>query len=256
MLQIAAVRGLPEVRQGDDLPALLVAALNAGGLELGTLRDGDVVVVASQTVSTAAGRVVQLDHVTPSSLAHAWAAQSGKDPRIVEVVLGEAARIVRMDRGVLIAQTHHGLTCADAGVDASAASASGSVVLLPEDPDRAARELRRRLVVLTGADIATVISHPFGRPWRRGLTRVAIGAAGISAVRRYAGAHDPAGYELRATEIALLDELTACADLAAGAHSCTPVVVLRGVEYARPVPGTADPGAAALIRSAQTDMFR
>ena len=213
MLEVAGVHGLPEVRPGDYLAALLSAALDHGGLELGPLRDGDVVIVASRVVSSAAGRVVQLDRITPSALARAWAAQSGKDPRVVEVVLGEARRIVRMDRGVLIAQTRHGLTCVDAGVDTSRAATTGGVVLLPEDADLAARDLRRRLAARTGADVAVIVSHPFGRPWRRGHTSVAVGAAGICALRCYAGAHDSDGYELRATEIAVLDELAAAADL-------------------------------------------
>jgi coenzyme F420-0:L-glutamate ligase / coenzyme F420-1:gamma-L-glutamate ligase len=253
MIQLIGVPGMPEVQPGEDLAALTLGALGAAGE---ALREGDVVVVTSKVVSKAEGRLIRLEDVAPSALAAAWAAEHGKDPRQVEAVLREARRIVRMDRGVLIAETRHGFVCANAGVDASNAGARGLLVLLPEDPDASARRLRAALGAATGADVAVVVSDTFGRPWREGQTNVAIGASGVRAVRPYEGELDPEGYPLRATAIAVADELAGAAELVMHKLSRVPVAVIRGYAYPRPAPGEPDGGAAALVRPRHLDFFR
>ena len=252
-MEIMGVAGIPEVRPGDDLTALLLRALRAAGA---TVRDGDVLIFTSKVVAKAEGRVVALESVVPSAFAAAWAAEHGKDPRHVEVVLREARRIVRMDRGVLVAETRHGFVCANAGVDASNAGAAGHLVLLPEDPDASARRLRAALAAAAGADVAVVISDTFGRPWREGQTNVAIGASGLRALRTYAGARDPEGYALRTTAIAAVDELAAAAELVMHKLDRVPVAIVRGYPYPRLLPGEPDAGAAALVRPAERDLFR
>ena len=257
MLQIAGIAGLPEIQPGDDLAALALVGLHrAETAPLGGLRDGDVVVFTSKIVSKAEGRVVDLAAVTPSALAEEWAARWGKDARQVEVVLRESRRIVRMDRGVLIAETRQGLVCANAGVDASNAGASGRLVLLQEDPDVSARRLRAALRVQAGVDVAVVITDTFGRPWRTGQTNVAIGASGIRAIRAYQGEYDPDGYPLRVTAIAVADELAAAAELAMHKLDRVPVVVIRGCRFDLAAADDPDATAAALVRDAASDMFR
>jgi coenzyme F420-0:L-glutamate ligase/coenzyme F420-1:gamma-L-glutamate ligase len=199
--------------------------------------------------------------VTPSPFAAAWAAQYGKDPRQVEVVLRETRRIVRMDRGVLLAETHHGFVCANAGVDASNAADLDHLLLLPVDPDASARHLRSALRERTGAGVAVVISDTFGRPWRMGETNVAIGASGIPALRSYVGEQDPAGRTLQVTSIAVVDELAAAAELVMGKLDRVPVAIVRGYTYAQPPPepgagASSEDGAAALVRPPETDLFR
>jgi coenzyme F420-0:L-glutamate ligase/coenzyme F420-1:gamma-L-glutamate ligase len=253
MIQLIAVAGMAEVRAGDDLATLILQALGVSGE---TLRDGDIVLVTSKVVAKAEGRVVALAEVVPSPFAVAWAEAHGKDPRYVEVVLREARRIVRMDRGVLIAETRHGFVCANAGVDASNAGGAGRVVLLPEDPDRSARRLRAALGAAAGADVAVIISDTFGRPWREGQTNVAIGASGIRALSSYAGARDPDGYALRTTAIAVVDELAAAAELVMRKLDRMPVAIIRGYAYPRLRPGEPDDGVAVLVRPAERDLFR
>jgi len=249
-VQIIGVTGLPEVQPGDDLGDLLLAALDRQGTPL---RDGDILVVTQKVVSKAEGRLVRLAEVEPSPFACAYAAQFGKDPRQVEVVLSQTQRIVRMDRGVLICETWHGLVCANAGVDASNAGHSGTVVLLPQDPDASARRLRERCRA-AGADVAVIVSDTFGRPWRTGQTNVAIGAAGIAALRSYHGQRDPQGYVLRATSMAVLDELAGAAELVMGKTDRVPAAVIRGYPYLRPE--GEDLGSRPLLRQPERDLFR
>lgn len=277
MIQIIGVAGMPEVQAGDDLVGLTLEALlraqrphqpgqDGPGTQVNQVgdagetgqpvRDGDVAVFTSKIVSKAEGRTVLLETVTPSALAASWAAEHGKDARHVEVVLREASRIVRMDRGVLIAETRHGFICANAGVDASNAAGSGQLLLLPEDPDASAQRLRAAFAARTGIDVAVVISDTFGRPWRLGQTNVAIGASGIQAIRSYIGTHDPAGRVLHATAIAVVDELAAAAELAMGKLDRVPVALLRGYDYPRVEAGAPDFGAARLVRQAPLDLFR
>ena len=244
-MRIEALPGLPEVRAGDDLAALLAAA--AARLE-GGLRPDDVLAVAHKVVSKAEGRIVDLATVEPDERARRLAAEHGKDPRHVQVVLDESEEIVRADRGRFICRTRHGFVCANAGVDASNAGAPGRLVLLPEDPDASARALRARL------GCAVVITDSFGRAWRTGQAEVAIGAAGLAPLDDRRGLPDGAGRPLMATVIAVADQAAAAADLVRGKATREPAVRIRGL--ARHVTSGDGPGAAALIRAAEDDLFR
>jgi coenzyme F420-0:L-glutamate ligase/coenzyme F420-1:gamma-L-glutamate ligase len=241
----AAIRGIPEIRPGDDLAAVLAGAA-------GQLADGDVLVVAHKVVSKAEGRVVALNAVGPGERALALAAEHGKDARLIEVILGETAQIVRSRPGVLICRTHHGYICANAGVDASNVAA-GELVLLPRDPDASARALRERLRALTGVAPAIVIADSFGRAWRVGQCDVAIGIAGLQPAEDWRGRADASGRTLEATVIAVADEAASAADLARSKDSREPAVLVRGLE--RHVTEGDGPGAAALIRARDEDLF-
>jgi len=256
LIQIVGVPGLPEITSGDDLAALIHAALIPSDLSLDA---GDVVVITSKIVSKAEGRLVQLDTVDPSPFAVEWATQYDKDPRHVEVVLRESKRIARMDRGVLIAETRHGFVCANAGVDASNSGATGQLVLLPEDSDSSARRLRSALAATAGIDpaaLAVVISDTFGRAWRGGQINVAIGASGIQAIHSYHGQIDPEGHVLRVTSIAIIDELAAAAALVLNKLDRVPVALIRGAAWPRLESQTEDPGATPLVRDPSRDLFR
>jgi coenzyme F420-0:L-glutamate ligase/coenzyme F420-1:gamma-L-glutamate ligase len=243
--------GLPEVRAGDDLGALLAAATErAGGL-----RDGDVLCVAHKVVSKAEGRVRRLAEIDAGPRATELATAAGKDPRHVQAVLDEAAEVLRAERGVLICATRHGFVCANAGVDASNAGDEGVVVLLPEDPDASARALRAALHERTGVAPAVVITDSFGRAWRLGQAEVAIGVAGLAPMDDWRGRRDADGRELTATTIAIADEAAAAADLARGGKDArVPAAVVRGL--AAHVTAEDGPGAAALVRPAAEDLFR
>lgn len=251
MISLLPLEGIPEVRPGDDLGALLAAAAARGGIGL---RDADVLVVTQKAVSKAEGRLVELRSVAPSKRARDWAARWGKDPRQVELVLRESAEILRMaEGGLIISRTRHGLVCANAGVDVSNVGGGEAATLLPEDPDRSARELREGLGELTGARPAVIISDTFGRPWRLGIVNVAIGSAGIQALLDLRGEPDAQGRRMRSTVIAVADELASAADLAGGKVEQRPAIVVRGYRY-RPV-AEADPGAAVLIMPRRQDLF-
>jgi coenzyme F420-0:L-glutamate ligase/coenzyme F420-1:gamma-L-glutamate ligase len=239
-MQVLAVQGLPEIRAGDDLGALIAGAID--------LENGDVVVVAQKAVSKAEGRVVELAGVEPSERARELAGD--EDPRRLEVILQEARRLVRTRPPLVIAETRHGLVCASAGVDSSNAPAAGTVVLLPEDPDASAARMRSRLRELTGQEIGVIVSDSFGRAWRQGTTDVAIGAAGIQVLRDLHGHRDRTGYELHATVIAVADELAAAAQLVMGKLDGVPAAVVRGLDVAGE--GTARE----LVMPAHRDLFR
>jgi coenzyme F420-0:L-glutamate ligase/coenzyme F420-1:gamma-L-glutamate ligase len=240
-LEILPVEGLPEIAEGDDLGALI-----AGVAEL---EDGDVVAIAHKIVSKAEGRVVSLDGVEPSEQARELAGRDG-DARRLEVVLREASRIVRSRPPLVVAETPHGFVCASAGVDASNAPERDSVVLLPEDPDASAARLRADLEERTGRRLGVVVTDTFGRPWRLGIANVAIGAAGIEVLRDLRGVHDPAGYELSATVIALADEIAAAAELVMGKIERVPVAVVRGLDVA------GDGTGRELVMPPDLDLFR
>ena len=206
-LRVFAVEGIPEVRGGDDVGALIAGALERGARPL---EDGDVVVIAQKIVSKAEGAVVELASVEPSPVADSWAATYRKDPRMVEVVLRESRRIVRMDRGILVAETRHGFVCANAGVDASNV-APGFVTVLPEDPDASAERARVALCSRSGRRVATIVSDTFGRPWREGVVNVALGVAGLRPLDDWRGRTDPFGRTLQSTVIAIGDELSSAA---------------------------------------------
>jgi coenzyme F420-0:L-glutamate ligase / coenzyme F420-1:gamma-L-glutamate ligase len=219
-LRVIPVEGLPEVREGDDVAAQIAAVAE--------LKDRDVVVVAHKVVSKAEGRVVRLDEIEPSAQARYLAA--AEDPRRLEVILRESARIVRTRPPLVISETRHGFVCASAGVDASNASEPDTLVLLPEDPDASAVRLRDRLRGLTGADVVVIVSDSFGRAWRQGTTDVAIGCAGLAPLLDLQGERDATGYELHATVIAVADELAGAAELVRGKLNRVPVAVIRGFE--------------------------
>jgi len=219
-LTISAVRGLPELCEGDDLAQLIA--------ERDVLEEGDVLVVAQKAISKIEGRIVRLDDVEPSARACELAGDS--DPRRIEVILREAKRVVRARGSLVIAETRHGFLCASAGVDASNAPEPGMLVLLPIDPDASAARLRDRLKELGGRDVGVVVSDSFGRPWRQGTTDIAIGAAGVEVLRDLKGARDPTGYELKSTVIATADEIAAAAELVMGKLDRTPVAIVRGLD--------------------------
>jgi coenzyme F420-0:L-glutamate ligase / coenzyme F420-1:gamma-L-glutamate ligase len=243
-LRLDALPGLPEVRPGDDLAALLH---DAGARLDGGLESGDILAVAHKVVSKAEGRLVDLAEVEPGERARALAAAHGKDPRHVQVVLDESAEVLRADRGRLICRTRHGFVCANAGVDASNAGAPDTLVLLPHDPDASARALRARL------GCAIVITDSFGRAWRTGQSEVAIGAAGLAPLDDRRGLPDAGGRPLTATTIAIADQVAAAADLVRGKDTGEPAVRLRGLE--RHVLAVDGPGVAALLRPPEHDLF-
>lgn len=248
-LTITPVHGVPAVHPGDDLAALLLAALATHGPQLVS---GDVLVVCQKVVSKAEGRVVHLDTVVASDFARQIAATTqGKDPRIVEVILRETSRIVRMDRGHLIVETGPGWVCANAGVDESNSLAPDSVILLPQDPDASARRLQDAIASATGAQIGVIITDTFGRPWREGLIDFALGVAGMEALRDHRGERDLTGRELHHTVIAQADALAATAGLVMGKGDGLPAAVVRGYRF------TAASGSGrTLIRSREFDLFR
>jgi len=249
MLTARAVEGLPEIAAGTDLAALIASS----AVEL---HDRDVVVVAHKAVSKAEGRVRRLSEVTPGERALELAAAHDKDPRHVQVVLDETAELLRAERGVLVCVTRHGFVCANAGVDASNAADPDTLILLPQDPDASARTLRKRLRECSGAAPAVVITDSFGRAWRHGQTDVAIGVAGLAPLEDWRGRADGAGRQLRATWIAVADQLAAAADLARGKDSRQPVVIVSGLDRHVLPAGDDGPGAAALLRPASEDLFR
>ncbi len=247
-IEIVPVRGIPEVRTGDDLTGLILAAMRSAAE---ALRSGDVVAIAQKVVSKAEGRVVLLGDVVPGERAQRMAAESGKDARLLEVVLGETKKIVRWTTRVLIAETHHGFVCANAGVDRSNAGAPDAAVLLPVDPDASAARIRDEIRARTDLDVAVIITDTFGRAWREGHANVAIGIAGLPALRRYLGEHDPHGYELRVTEIAIADEIAAAAELVMGKLDRCPAAIVRGLRVE-----SSDETAQDYVRREEKDLFR
>jgi coenzyme F420-0:L-glutamate ligase / coenzyme F420-1:gamma-L-glutamate ligase len=241
---VLPLEGLPELRDGDDLGALLAQAAE----RVGGLRDADVVVVAQKAVSKVEGRVVRLDDVTASERARELAGD--RDPRHVQVVLDETARIVRSRPPLVIAQTKHGFVCASAGVDASNARGAGTLVLLPADPDASAARIRAALRERGGADVGVIVSDSFGRAWRQGTTDVALGVAGLSPLLDLRGTVDPVGYELHATQIAVADELASAAELVMGKTRGVPAAIVRGVDV------RGDGSGRDLVMPADRDLFR
>jgi coenzyme F420-0:L-glutamate ligase/coenzyme F420-1:gamma-L-glutamate ligase len=246
-LTVIPVRGLPEVKAGDDLPAMI---LQAAGLAPG-IQQGDVLVVTQKIVSKAEGRVLRLDSVTPSPEAEKLAIETEKDPRLVELILRESVEIVRQRGPVLITQTRHGFVCANAGIDASNVGPEGAVCLLPLDPDASARAIRSALAGATGADLAVIISDTFGRPWREGHTNVAIGLAGMLPFADYVGQVDSFGYELRVSTLCVADELAAAAELVQNKLDGVPVAIIRGFDYPK-----GEGAARQIVRPRANDLFR
>jgi coenzyme F420-0:L-glutamate ligase/coenzyme F420-1:gamma-L-glutamate ligase len=247
-IRLTALRGLPEIREGDALAPLIVAAADQ---QHERLEDGCVVVVAQKIVSKAEGRVADLTQVQPSALATRFAAEHGKDPRLIELALQQARRVVKMERGVLIVETHHGLVCANGGVDVSNVPGENRATLLPLDPDRSAAELAGQFRALAGSRVAVIISDTFGRCWRDGLVNVAVGVAGFRPLADYRGTPDRHGRALQATVMAIADELAAAAGLLMRKQTGTPAVLIFGA----PVE-LAEGRAAEIIRPPDRDLFR
>ncbi|HLF70709.1 MAG TPA: coenzyme F420-0:L-glutamate ligase [Dehalococcoidia bacterium] len=244
---VTGIEGIPEVSAGDDLARLIAEAMRAQGL---TLASEDVVVVTQKAVSKSEGCFVDLETVEPSAFAIEWGKTWDRDPRHVEAVLRESKRIVRMDRGVLIAETKHGFVCANAGVDASNVP-GGLLLTLPVDPDASARRIRDGLRAETGADAAVIVSDTFGRPWRAGYTEVAIGVAGMLPILDYVGQNDTQGRELKATWICIADELASMAELVTGKLNRVPAALIRGYAYPK-----GEGSAREIVREAAMDLFR
>lgn len=251
MITAAPLPGLPEVTPGEDLAALIAGAVLARGRPLAP---GDVVVIAHKVVSKAEGRVRRLADVVPGPEALRIGEEREKDPRLMQVVLDESAQLLRVTPGVLIALTHHGFVCANAGVDASNVPGDDTVLMLPRDPDASARRIRARLRELTGVAPAVVITDSFGRAWRVGQCDVTIGCAGLEPVEDWRGRVDANGREMNATVIAVADQISAVADLARAKDAMQPVVIVGGAE--RHVTEEDGVGAAPLLRSESEDLFR
>jgi coenzyme F420-0:L-glutamate ligase/coenzyme F420-1:gamma-L-glutamate ligase len=246
MISATAIEGLPEIAPGDDLANHIAAAT--------PLTNTDVLVIAHKVVSKSEGRIRRLSDVRPGSRAQELADQLGKDPRHVQVILDESREVLRASNGVLITVTHHGFVCANAGVDASNVPGDDAIVMLPRDPDASARALRARLRNLTSASPAVLITDSFGRAWRHGQVDVAIGCAGLTPLDDWRGRTDATGRDLRATWIAVADELAAAADLARTKDGALPVIIVRGAD--RHVSAEDGPGAAAIVRPESQDLFR
>jgi coenzyme F420-0:L-glutamate ligase / coenzyme F420-1:gamma-L-glutamate ligase len=237
-----------EIHPGDDLAEKLAAALKHQKLKP---QSGDIVVVKHKIVSKAEGRLVRLDSVKTSTSAKAWSHRTGTDARVIELALSESKRVVRKKKGVLITETRHGFVCANSGVDVSNVDGGLSAVLLPEDPDRSAANLRSKLKRRFRSDVAVIISDSFGRPWREGLTEVAIGVAGMKSIVDYRGRRDPHGYPLHASYEAVADEVACAAGLVCGKLNRTPVCIVRGLAFQN-----GRGSARELIRPAKNDLFR
>jgi coenzyme F420-0:L-glutamate ligase / coenzyme F420-1:gamma-L-glutamate ligase len=251
-LEVIALNGLPLIKAGDDLVELIASSLKRNGVEP---RARDVLVVAQKIVSKAEGRMVDLATIEPSAKARALATEVDKDPRLVEVILSESARVVRASRNVLIVEHRLGFVMANAGVDQSnvgPADGASRVLLLPENPDRSAAALRDGLATLTGTDLAVVINDSFGRAWRQGTAGIAIGVAGLPGLIDLRGRPDLFGRKLEVSVIGFADEVAAAASLVMGqADEAAPVVLIRGLCWSAP-----ESTAASLIRPSNEDLFR
>ena len=247
-LRVIPIRGIGEIHRGDAVAEILLSALQR---QRQKLIAGDILVVKHKIISKAEGKVVRLDHVRPTPATERWARRYGLDARAVQLGLRQARRVVRRGHGVLITETAHGFVCANSGVDVSNVDGGTSAVLLPDDPDASAARIHRAIRRRTGLSIPVIISDSFGRPWREGLTEVAIGSAGMKVFRDLRGKRDTYGYRLRVTLEAVADELASAAGLMCEKFSQTPACVIRGFKY--------DPGrgrARDILRAAERDLFR
>lgn len=248
-ISVLPVDGIGEIPVGADIARIITDALAAQQLPL---HQDDIIVITQKIISKAEGRVVDPTTYAPSHMAHMAAAQGHKDAHYYEVVLQESKRIVKMDRGVLICETHHGLICANAGVDESNVDGGRHITLLPVDPDASAQQIRTTLMQQHGIRCAVIVSDTFGRAWRDGQVNVAIGVAGMLPLDSYAGIDDPYGYRMQASVLAIADEIAAAAELVMGKIDRVPVAIVRGVTYVVDTDATAQ----LLIRPANKDLFR
>ena len=247
-LRVIGIEGLPEITPGMELASLIVEAAKS---QKTPLEQDDVLVITQKVVSKAEGMLVDLNTITPSHLAQQWADEYDRDARLIEVALMESRRVSRMDRGVLITETVHGFYCVNGGVDASNIPGESMVALLPKDSDASAARVAGEVRELTGLEVAVVITDSWGRPWRDGITNIAIGSAGIAPLRDYRGSTDPYGYDLQVTAMAVVDELAAAAELVMGKVDMVPAAIVRGYEYAASTSGVKE-----LIRPPDRDIFR
>jgi coenzyme F420-0:L-glutamate ligase/coenzyme F420-1:gamma-L-glutamate ligase len=247
-LRLIPIPVADEIRPGDNLADKLLASIRK---RRGKLLTGDILVVKHKIVSKAEGRILDLATVQPSAESIEWAKQYNLDAHVIELALREARSVIRRKNGVLITETHHGFICANSGIDVSNVDGGQHAVLLPEDPDRSAANLRRALKKRAGVAIPVIITDSFGRPWREGLTEFAIGIAGMKPLRDDRNRRDPHGYKLKASVEAIADELACAAGLLCGKLNRTPACIVRGFDY-EPANG----GVKNLLRSAKTDLFR
>jgi len=251
-IELIPIQGIPEIKEGDNLSQILLDALQSQELEL---IEKDIIVIAQKIVSKSEGRIVDLNKIKPSSFAEKLGEELLKDPKMVEVILGETRRIVKMQRktdtGVLVVENKDGLVLANAGVDASNVSGGNNVTLLPEDSDSSAKKIVEKFKEVLNKDISVIITDTVGRPWREGLTEIAIGSWGINPLKDYRNQKDNEGYELTATLIALADEIASAAGLLMGKNDSVPVVIVRGYEY-----DFENVGSKELIRDPRFDLFR
>jgi coenzyme F420-0:L-glutamate ligase/coenzyme F420-1:gamma-L-glutamate ligase len=246
--EVIGVPGIPGLQMGDDIAALITHAARTSGVPV---RAGDIVVIAQKAVSKAEGRTVRLSDVTPGGEAHRIAEECGRDARLIEVVLRESRRVVRLGMGVLIVETHHGFVCANAGVDASNVPGGDVVTLLPADPDASARRIRDGLGRAADGPVAVIVSDSFGRPWREGSVNVAIGVAGMKPLLDLRGQKDDFGRTLRTTVVSIADEVASAAQLVMGETRGTPAAIVRGVLWEE-----SDEGSRRMLRPAGRDLFR
>jgi coenzyme F420-0:L-glutamate ligase / coenzyme F420-1:gamma-L-glutamate ligase len=247
-IRVFGIDGLPEIHPGDNLPALLFSRFSAGQF---SLRSGDICIVTQKIISKAEGCLVDLRTITPSHFAQNFADRIHKDPRLLEVILRESKRVVRMDRDILICETKHGFICANAGVDQSNIPGDYIVSVLPSDPDESARKFRRGLQAYFHIDVPVIITDTFGRPWREGLTNVAIGVAGLNSLIDLRGKKDACGFELQKTMIAVADEIASAAELVMKKQDRIPIAFLRGYAYEK-----SEAGSQVLLRPPEKDLFR
>ena len=245
--EVIGIEGIGEIQPGDDIAAIVV---DAAARQRTPLTSGDVVVLSQKIVSKSEGRLLRLPEIIPSPMATTFAAGLGRDPRLIEVILRESRRVVRMDRGVLVTETHHGWVCANAGVDQSNVDAD-VVALLPVDPDGSARAFRDAVRTRTRAEVHVIVADTFGRPWREGLVNIAIGVAGFAPILSYLGQQDPAGRPLQATILAIADELAGAAEPVMGKLDRIPAAIVRGLSLQ-----ASEEGSKALLRDPARDLFR
>lgn len=247
-IRIIPIYHIPEIKPRDNLVSLILESLDKQKI---SLENHDIIVITQKIVSKVEGRIIDLDKVEPSTSALEIAKRDNKDSRYIELVLKESKRIVRMDHGVIISETQHGFICANAGVDASNAGKKNTAILLPVNPDESAKKIRDDLQKDGDVSLGVIISDTWGRPWREGQVNFAIGTSGLEVLADYRGKKDTQGFELRASLIAIADEIASAAELATGKIDAVPVVIIRGYTFK-----TSENGSKTLLRDPKKDMFR
>lgn len=238
-----------DISKGDDVAGLIIKAIKETNQ---SLLENDVVVITHKIISKAEGKTIDLSTIIPSEESNKISLNTGKDPRLVELIVSQSNEIVKIERDIIIAETKHGFVCANAGIDASnVGKSSNHVVLLPDDPDESARRIRNDIKSRTNVNVSVIVSDTFGRPFRKGQVNVAIGSAGINPILSYVGNTDMYGKILKVTEIAIADELASAAELVMGKSSRIPVVIVRGCNYI-----FGDYSISQITRSKEEDLFR